>query len=107
GKRQTSVLGEKADRVILGLTRLNLFYALGYQANLNTGGMYAIGNVLAGKYHNIKDIGGKAWIKGEARFWGVDNGFSNPQSVIDRRKRVSRIMKNINFMEINVYDEVS
>ena len=107
-KRQTSVFGKKADKVILGLTRMNLFYSLGYNANRRTGGLYAMGNVLAGKYHNIKDIGGKAWLKGEARFWGIDKGFQGGiQGVIDRRKRMARIMKNINFMEINVYDEVN
>lgn len=108
GKRQKSFLGEKADKVVYGLTRLNLFYALGYSANANTGGLYAIGNVLAGKYHNIKDLGGKAWIKGEARFWGLDKGFDGGLSAINqRRKRSANIMKNLNFMEINVYDEVS
>lgn len=108
GKRQESFMGKKADRVILGLTRLNLFYALGYQANINTGGTYAIGNILSGKYHNIKDVGGKAWIKGEARYWGLDKGFEGGlQGVMDRHKRMNRIMKNLNFMEINVYDEVN
>lgn len=107
-KRQTSVLGETADRVILGLTRLNLFYALGYKANVNTGGLYALGNVLAGKYHNIKDLGGKAWLKGEMRFWGMDKGFKGGiKGVMDRMKRNAQIMKELNFMEINVYDEVT
>ena len=108
GKRQTSFMGKKADKVVVALTRMNLFYSLGYQANKNTMGMYAIGNVLAGKYHNIKDVGGKAWIKGEARFWGLDNGMKGGiTGVIKRHKRMARIMKNINFMEINVYDEVN
>lgn len=108
GRRQTSFLGETADRVIIGLTRLNLFYALGYSANKNTGGLYVIGNILAGKYHNIKDVGGKAWIKGELRYWGLDKGFKGGiQGVIDRHKRMQKIMRNLNFMEINVYDEVN
>ena len=108
GKRQTSFMGKKADRVIMGLTRLNLFYALGYSANKNTKGMYAMGNVLSGKYHNIKDLGGKAWIKGESRFWGMDKGLKGGlEGVNNRRKRIYKIMKNINFMEINVYDEVN
>ena len=106
GKRQEGVLGEKADRVIYGLTRLNLIYALGYGANKNTGGTYVVGNILAGKYHNIKDIGGKAWAKGEARYWGVDKGFTNPMRVLQRKRRMNNIMKNMNFMDINVYDKV-
>ena len=106
--RQTSFMGKKVDNVILGLTRLNLFYALGYQANKNTGGLYAIGNVIAGKYHNIKDLGGGAWLKGEARFWGLDQGFKGGISGVQKRaRRMARIMKNINFMEINVYDQVN
>ena len=108
GQRQTSILGKKADKVVLGLTRMNLFYALGYQANKNTGGMYAIGNVLAGKYHNIKDIGGKAWVRGELLYWGLDKGFEGGiTGVISRRKRMANIMKSMNFMEINIYDEVN
>ena len=107
-KRQTSFLGPTTDRVILGLTRLNLFYALGYSANVNTGGLYAIGNVLAGKYHNIKDIGAGAWLKGESRFWGLDKGFGKGIGEVNkRRKRMARIMKTMNFLDINVYDEVS
>lgn len=107
-KRQVSIAGEKVDRVVLGLTRLNLFYALGYKANVNTGGLYAIGNILAGKYHNIKELGGKAWLKGEARFWGLDKGFQGGiQGVLGRMKRNAGIMKELNFMEINVYDEVA
>ena len=107
-KRQTSVLGETGDKVINTLTRMNLFYSLGYQANKNTGGLYAVGNILVGKYQNIKNVGGKKWIKGELAFWGLDKGFQGgiPQ-VIKRHKRISKIMKNINFMEINVYDEVN
>ena len=108
GKRQTSILGKKADKVIVGLTRLNLFYSLGYNANKNTGGLYAIGNVLAGKYHNIKDLGGKKWIQGEARFWGLDKGFKGGiPEILARQRRMAQIMKNLNFMEINVYDEVN
>jgi hypothetical protein len=77
-KRQASFAGPTVDRVILGLTRLNLFYALGYSANVNT------------------------------RFWGLDKGLSGGISaVLERRKRMARIMKSMNFMDINVYDEVS
>jgi hypothetical protein len=107
-KRQKSFLGPTTDRVLRGLTKLNLFYALGYSANVNTGGLYAIGNVLAGKYHNIKDIGAGAWLKGESRFWGLDKGFGKGLGAVNqRRKRMSKIMKNMGFMDINVYDEVS
>lgn len=108
GRRQESMLGKKADSVIRGLTRLNLFYALGYKANKQTGGLYAIGNVLVGKYHNIKDLGGKAWIDGEKKFWGLDKGFEGGlDGIYQRHKRMAKIMKNLNFMDINIYDEVN
>jgi len=108
GKRQTSLLGEKTDKVIRTLTNLNLFYALGYQANKNTGGLYVLGNIAVGKYHNIKDVGGKTWINGELKYWGLDKGFEGGiEGVLNRHKRMSRIMKNLNFMDINVYDEVN
>ncbi len=108
GIRQTSFLGKKADKVVLALTKMNLFYALGYQGLKNTGGMYAIGNILAGKYHNIKDIGAKQWVQGELRYWGLDKGFGiGLPEILKRRRRIANIMKEINFMEINVYDEVN
>lgn len=108
GRRQESVFGKKADKVINSLTRLNLFYALGYQANKNTGGLYALGNIMVGKYHNIKDLGGRAWLQGEARYWGLDKGFQGGLSgIMQRHKRMQRILKNMNFMDINVYDEVN
>jgi hypothetical protein len=108
GKRQESFLGKKGDKVLRTLTRMNLFYSLGYSANANTGGLYAVGNIVAGKYHNIKQLGGKKWIEGELRYWGLDEGFKNGlQGVVDRKKRINGIMKSISFMDINVYDEVN
>ena len=108
GKRQTSVLGKTGDKVINGLTRFNLFYSLGYSANKNTGGLYAIGNILVGKYHNIKDNGGKAWINGELKYWGLDKGLEGGiEGILARKRRINGIMKSLNFMEINVYDEVN
>lgn len=108
GKRQTSFVGEKGDKVIRGLTRMNLFYSLGYQANKNTGGLYALGNIMLGKYQNIKDVGAKAWVRGESKYWGLDKGMEGGLSgVVSRHKRMSGIIKTLNFMEINVYDEVN
>jgi hypothetical protein len=107
GKRQTSFLGKKGDKVVSALTRMNLFYALGYSANKNTGGLYVVGNILVGKYHNIKDIGGKAWIRGEAKYWGLDSLEGGISGITKRHKRMAGIMKSMNFMEINVYDEVN
>ena len=111
-QRQETIKGNtisgKVDKVVRTLTNLNLFYALGYQANKNTMGLYAVGNILAGKYHNIKDLGGRAWLKGEARYWGLDRGLEGGfQGVIDRHKRAQRMLKNMNFMDINIYDEVN
>ncbi len=108
GERQESALGKDGDKILNALTRFNLFYALGYQANKNTYGLYSIGNILVGKYHNIKDLGGKKWIEGEKRFWGLDKGLEGGlNGVLARKRRMAGIMKSLNFMEINVYDEVN
>lgn len=108
-KKQDSVLGKNADKVIRAMTKLNVLYGLGIQGGIMGGGVYAIGNIIVGKYNNIKDIGGKAFLKGEARYWGLDKGIQggNLFEVNRRRKRMARIMKNINFMDNNVYDDVS
>lgn len=108
GKRQETVLGKRADKVINALTRLNLFYALGYAGYKNTLGLYAVGNIMVGKYHNVKDIGGKAWVKGELRYWGLDKGLQGGyEGIIKRHRRTQRMLRNMNFMDINVYDEVN
>jgi hypothetical protein len=89
-----------ADKTLNGLIRANLLYILGYKALILQHGAYAINNLVVGKYHNIKNEGGRAWITGEKRYWGVsaDSGFGH--------RKANGILKNLNYMTFNVYDEV-
>lgn len=100
GKRQ-ELLGKKGDKVVDLITKMNLFWQLGFKAS------YVLGNVAAGKYHNIKNGSTKEWLTGEKRFWGMDSGNGNPFDIVKRFKRTQKILKSLNFMDINVYDNVS
>ena len=99
-------VGITTDKVIDYLTKGSLIYWLGFNGLAIGMGAYAISNVLIGKYMNIKNNGGKAWAEGEKRFWGGYDGFSivNPMKGM---KESSEILKNLGFMDINVYDNVS
>ena len=104
-KKEQELFGKKTDSVINGLIKGNTFYALGYKGFLIGKGLYAIGNLAAGKYMNIKREGGASWAKGEARYWGIDKGIS--LSLLARRKRAKRIIQNLGFIEADFYDDVS
>ena len=98
--KKQALLGKNTDAVVDLMTKLNLFFQLGFKAS------FVIGNVAAGKYHNIKNGSPKEWIVGEKRFWGTDKSL-NPLDAVKRFKRTQNILKNINFLDINVYDNVS
>jgi hypothetical protein len=82
------------DRVIDAIVRGNLLYIMGWKLLAVGKGMYTIGNVVVGKYNNIKNQGGKAWLMGESRFWG-------------KHKKAMGILKTINFTDANFYDDVN
>lgn len=104
-KKDQELLGGKADKVINGIVKGNLLYALGYKGFIVGKGLYAIGNTVIGKYMNVKREGGKAWLNGELRYWGTDKGFGI--EALDRRKRAKKILNNLGFMEIDIYDDVA
>lgn len=104
-KRDQNLLGPKADKVVNGLVKGNLLYALGYKGFIVGKGLYAIGNVAIGKYMNIKREGGKAWLNGELRYWGTDKGFNI--DALQRRRRAKKILSNLGYMEIDLYDDVA
>lgn len=87
------------DKVIDAMVYGNLMYVLGYKALVLQHGAYAIGNMVIGKYHNIKNAGGKTWVKGEDRFWGISNGKLGT-------KKSSGVLDSLNFSDYNVYDEI-
>jgi hypothetical protein len=62
-KTQESIFGKRADKIIDGFVRLTSLRLLGF--NLSVG----IGNLLAGKYQELRKRGGKQFVKGEERFW--------------------------------------
>lgn len=97
-------LGISSDDVVDFITKGSLFYWLGYKGLVVGQGAYAIGNVLMGKYNHVKDRGGKAWRKGESRFWTGGKAF-NVSKPLEGLKNSMRILKKTGFMEINVYDD--
>lgn len=97
GQRQQN---SSTDNVINAFVKGNLLYVMGWKLLAVGKGAYVIGNMMVGKYNNIKNSGGKAWLKGEKRYWGVQgNGFRN-------RKAIG-VLNNLNFMNVNLYDDVS
>lgn len=71
-KQQEGVFGKTGDKVIDGFVRLTSLRLLGF--NMGVG----VGNVLAGKYQELRKRGGKQFILGEKRYWvdGKDKSWS-------------------------------
>ena len=88
-----------SDRVINGMVRLNLFYVMGYKLLIMGKGLYAIGNLVIGKYGTLKNRGGKNFIIGEKRFWGMGEGKPGTRKAIG-------IMNTLNILAYNVYDKI-
>lgn len=99
-------VGVTSDDVVDFLTKGSLFYWLGYKGLAIGNGVYALGNVLAGKYANIKDQGGKSWALGEKRFWKGTEAF-DIKAPFKGLKQSIAIMKKAGYMDINIYDDVS
>lgn len=115
GKKQQSLptptafaaAGITTDKTIDFLTKGSLFYWLGFKGIAIGGGAYAIGNILVGKYNNIKNEGTGNWAKGEKRFWLGRNGKFDINDPFKGVRESSKILKKIGFMDINIYDEVN
>lgn len=103
---ELKALGVTTDNVIDFITKGSLFYWLGYKGLAIGNGAYAIGNILAGKYNHIKDLGGKSWATGEKRFWKGTESF-NIADPLRGLKQSLAVMKKAGFMDINIYDDVS
>ena len=78
-KKQVGPLGKTGDKVIDGFVQLTSLRLLGF--NLGVG----FGNLLAGKYQELRKRGGKQFIKGEARFW---KDFSKSQDILKKYRIV-------------------
>ena len=62
-KQQEGVFGKTGDKVIDGFVRLTSLRLLGF--NMGVG----VGNILAGKYQELRKRGGKQFALGEKRYW--------------------------------------
>ena len=62
-KQQESIFGKTGDKVIDSFVRLTSLRLLGF--NMGVG----VGNILAGKYQELRKRGGKQFILGEKRYW--------------------------------------
>jgi hypothetical protein len=89
------------DKVIDALVKGNMLYIMGYKLLVVSKAAYVIGNVVVGKYHNVKNDGGRAWSKGESRFWGLS--LNGPFGT----RKASKILDNLNYMDVNLYDTVN
>ena len=108
GKNSDTLLamGVTSDDVVDFLTKGSLIYWLGWKGLAMGSGLYAIGNVLVGKYHNVKNASGAEWVKGEKRFWFGKSGKMNLRNPMGGVRESAAILKNIGFLDINIYDEV-
>lgn len=100
-------LGGSTDKAVKFITQSSVVYWLGIKGLLIGGGAYAIGNILAGKYKNILNAGGKNFAKGEGRFWLGKSGKFSITDPLRGIRESNEILKNAGFMDINIYDEVS
>tara|TARA_R110002096_G_scaffold354033_2_gene547273 strand:- start:840 stop:2315 length:1476 start_codon:yes stop_codon:yes gene_type:complete len=76
------VLGRQPEQVLANFfTQWTMYIALGFNIPA------AQGNVLIGKYNAYRQAGGKALIKGEARYWGLssDKVYDNPARLKARK----------------------
>jgi len=90
----------QSELILDAFVKGNMIYILGVQGLLKGKGLYAAWNIVAGKYHTIKNEGGRAFINGEKRYFGLDKNNLN-------MKKAQTVLKNLNFSDYNVYDDVS
>jgi hypothetical protein len=95
GKNQTSFLGKQGDMFVDGLNWATTVIALGFKVAV------AQGNIMFGKYSNIRAEGGKKWVIGEGRFWGW-NAEKNP---VQGMRKAQAILKRYQLVDKNnMYD---
>ena len=76
-KDQVGVFGKTGDKVIDGFVRLTSLRLLGF--NMSVG----VGNILAGKYQELRKRGGAQFIKGETRYW---KDFKRSQEILKEHR---------------------
>ena len=98
--------GVTSDKVIDFITKGSLVYWLGYKGLALGAGLYAVGNVLNGKFNNVAHAGGKAWVQGEKRFWLGKDGKFNLRDPFKGIREANAILKKAGFMDVNLSDDV-
>ena len=79
------ILNQQPEKVVVNFfTQWTMYVALGLNFSA------AAGNVLIGKFNAYRQAGGKALLKGEARFWGLNKDTAyNPSDREKARKMIS------------------
>ena len=91
GEKQTSVFGKNFDKVTQFMVRWTALIHLGFSAAVG------VGNILAGKYQEVRNRGGKQFVLGEKRFW---------TSFTDKDWKGKRILKKFRIVEMSFADVV-
>jgi len=100
GVKPTSFVGKAGDKAIRAGVTYTLFKGLAFNYGI------AVGNIIVGKYQNIRNAGGKAWALGEKRFYGIDK-LRTPKEYIEHMQKVQKILKDSGFMAQNIYDDIN
>jgi len=90
-EKQESVFGSKADKAISFMVRWTALVHLGFSAAVG------VGNILAGKYQELRSKGGKQFLLGEKRFW---------TSFTDKDWKGMEILKKYRIVEMSFSDVV-
>ena len=100
-------VGLTTDKIVDYITKGSLVYWLGFKGLAMGAGLYAVGNVLVGKFNNLVDVGGRKWLEGEKRFWLGPSGKFDIKDPLKGWRESQAILKNTGFMDINIYDDVN
>jgi hypothetical protein len=115
GQKQSSIpnipaleaMGITSDKVVDYITKGSLVYWLGWKGLAMGAGVYAVGNVLIGKFNNVVEAGGTDWLKGEKRFWMGKSGKFDITDPFKGIRESMAVLKTAGFMDINIYDDVN
>ena len=78
-QKQTTILGERGDKAVKFIVRWTALVHLGFNAAVG------VGNILAGKYQELRERGGSQFILGEKRFW---TDFKKSKDILKRHRVV-------------------
>lgn len=94
-KNQVSFLGKKGDKAVNAINYITAILALGLKVGIG------IGNVVAGKYQNMRSLG-LMGLKGELKLFGIDLD----TGTVDRPFRAWKILENSGILPKNYYADI-